>query len=272
MLPRRSPPRRACPPDRRRARRRVTPDSSHPGCAGLQQRATARQLRARWPPTIARDDENSILITIRRRCREQFRAATPLQAGSAVAILGKSGHSEQLRHPAGGHRGDARRDLRQGSRGPLRAGQRAVRALPRTARRQRSSARTIWSSTRGDGAPIHRRRPAGARGGRAAGRSKAWRTSASARRRISSPRACIAIETGAILGLFGISHDITELRLAQETLEQTREALFRSQKMEAVGQLTGGHRARLQQHPRGDSRQPRVAAHPSAERPVRATS
>jgi PAS domain S-box-containing protein len=45
---------------------------------------------------------------------------------------------------------------------------------------------------------------------------------------------------GRILGLFGISHDMTELRQAQETLEQTREALFRSQKMEAVGQLTGG--------------------------------
>ena len=45
---------------------------------------------------------------------------------------------------------------------------------------------------------------------------------------------------GKILGLFGISHDITELRQAHETLEHTREALFRSQKMEAVGQLTGG--------------------------------
>src|SRR5438552_2005543 len=45
---------------------------------------------------------------------------------------------------------------------------------------------------------------------------------------------------GRIVGLFGISHDITELREAQSTLEQTREALFRSQKMEAVGQLTGG--------------------------------
>src|SRR5262252_3117723 len=45
---------------------------------------------------------------------------------------------------------------------------------------------------------------------------------------------------GKIVGLFGISHDITELRHAQETLQQTREALFRSQKMEAVGQLTGG--------------------------------
>jgi signal transduction histidine kinase len=45
---------------------------------------------------------------------------------------------------------------------------------------------------------------------------------------------------GKILGLFGISHDITELRQAHETIEQTREAPFRSQKMEAVGQLTGG--------------------------------
>jgi PAS domain S-box-containing protein len=45
---------------------------------------------------------------------------------------------------------------------------------------------------------------------------------------------------GKILGVFGISHDMTELRQAHETLEQTREALFRAQKMEAVGQLTGG--------------------------------
>jgi PAS domain S-box-containing protein len=45
---------------------------------------------------------------------------------------------------------------------------------------------------------------------------------------------------GKILGLYGISHDITELRKAHETLDQTREALFHAQKMEAVGQLTGG--------------------------------
>jgi PAS domain S-box-containing protein len=45
---------------------------------------------------------------------------------------------------------------------------------------------------------------------------------------------------GQILGLYGISHDITALRRANESLEQTRAALFRSQKMEAVGQLTGG--------------------------------
>jgi PAS domain S-box-containing protein len=46
--------------------------------------------------------------------------------------------------------------------------------------------------------------------------------------------------SGATLGIYGISHDITELRKAQDSLEQTRAALFRSQKMEAIGQLTGG--------------------------------
>ena len=45
---------------------------------------------------------------------------------------------------------------------------------------------------------------------------------------------------GRILGVYGISHDITELREAHVSLERTQEALFRSQKMEAVGQLTGG--------------------------------
>jgi PAS domain S-box-containing protein len=45
---------------------------------------------------------------------------------------------------------------------------------------------------------------------------------------------------GRSLGVYGISHDITELREAHENLERTKEALFRSQKMEAVGQLTGG--------------------------------
>jgi PAS domain S-box-containing protein len=45
---------------------------------------------------------------------------------------------------------------------------------------------------------------------------------------------------GQILGIYGISHDVTELRQARQSLEQAREALFRSQKMEAVGQLTGG--------------------------------
>jgi PAS domain S-box-containing protein len=46
--------------------------------------------------------------------------------------------------------------------------------------------------------------------------------------------------SGQIRGTFGISHDVTELRQANEALELTREALFRSQKLELVGQLTGG--------------------------------
>ena len=45
---------------------------------------------------------------------------------------------------------------------------------------------------------------------------------------------------GEPIGVYGISHDVTELRQAHESLAQTREALFRAQKMEAVGQLTGG--------------------------------
>ena len=45
---------------------------------------------------------------------------------------------------------------------------------------------------------------------------------------------------GTIIGIYGISHDITELKKANESLEQASEALFRAQKMEAVGQLTGG--------------------------------
>ena len=46
---------------------------------------------------------------------------------------------------------------------------------------------------------------------------------------------------GRILGLSTASRTTSpSCRPAHESLEQTREALFRSQKMEAVGQLTGG--------------------------------
>ncbi len=47
-------------------------------------------------------------------------------------------------------------------------------------------------------------------------------------------------DAGKILGFAKITRDITERREAQKALEQTREALFQSQKMEAIGQLTGG--------------------------------
>ena len=45
---------------------------------------------------------------------------------------------------------------------------------------------------------------------------------------------------GALLGFAKVTRDITERRDAQIELERAREALFQSQKMEAIGQLTGG--------------------------------
>ena len=47
-------------------------------------------------------------------------------------------------------------------------------------------------------------------------------------------------EDGQIIGFAKITRDITERQLAQAQLEEAREALFQSQKMDAVGQLTGG--------------------------------
>ena len=45
---------------------------------------------------------------------------------------------------------------------------------------------------------------------------------------------------GALIGFAKITRDITERKRAEETLERTREALVQSQKMEAIGHLTGG--------------------------------
>ncbi|MFL6764125.1 MAG: ATP-binding protein [Sphingomicrobium sp.] len=47
-------------------------------------------------------------------------------------------------------------------------------------------------------------------------------------------------EDGQLLGFAKITRDMTEKREAQLRLEESREQLFRSQKMEALGQLTGG--------------------------------
>ena len=46
--------------------------------------------------------------------------------------------------------------------------------------------------------------------------------------------------SGALLGFAKITRDVTEQRMAAQQLEEAREALFQSQKMDAVGQLTGG--------------------------------
>ena len=47
-------------------------------------------------------------------------------------------------------------------------------------------------------------------------------------------------DNGELLGFAKITRDISERREAQEKLERTREAFLQSQKMEAIGQLTGG--------------------------------
>jgi PAS domain S-box-containing protein len=47
-------------------------------------------------------------------------------------------------------------------------------------------------------------------------------------------------ETGEVIGFAKVTRDVTERRDAQRQLEFAREALMQSQKMEAIGQLTGG--------------------------------
>jgi PAS domain S-box-containing protein len=50
----------------------------------------------------------------------------------------------------------------------------------------------------------------------------------------------IRSENGELIGFVKITRDITEKRQAQEALELAKEELFQAQKMEALGQLTGG--------------------------------
>jgi PAS domain S-box-containing protein len=47
-------------------------------------------------------------------------------------------------------------------------------------------------------------------------------------------------DTGKVTGYAKVTRDVTERREAQQRLEQTRAQLFQAQKMEALGQLTGG--------------------------------
>jgi PAS domain S-box-containing protein len=45
---------------------------------------------------------------------------------------------------------------------------------------------------------------------------------------------------GELIGFAKVTRDVTEQRAAAQQLDEAREALFQSQKMEAIGQLTGG--------------------------------
>jgi PAS domain S-box-containing protein len=47
-------------------------------------------------------------------------------------------------------------------------------------------------------------------------------------------------DAGDIIGFAKITRDITERQKAQRELDETRQALFQSQKLDAIGQLTGG--------------------------------
>ncbi|HEX7876536.1 MAG TPA: PAS domain S-box protein, partial [Sphingobium sp.] len=45
---------------------------------------------------------------------------------------------------------------------------------------------------------------------------------------------------GVLIGFAKITRDLTERRATQQALEEAREAIFQSQKMDAIGKLTGG--------------------------------
>ncbi len=47
-------------------------------------------------------------------------------------------------------------------------------------------------------------------------------------------------DSGELLGFTKITRDLSERKAAEEALEKSREQFFQSQKMEAIGQLTGG--------------------------------
>ena len=50
----------------------------------------------------------------------------------------------------------------------------------------------------------------------------------------------IRADDGTLLGFAKITRDITERKKSERALQEAREALFQSQKMDAIGQLTGG--------------------------------
>ena len=70
--------------------------------------------------------------------------------------------------------------------------------------------------------------------------SEGWRVRKDGNRFWASVVIDAIYDAGELVGFAKITRDLTERREAQLQLEQSREQLFQSQKMEAVGQLTGG--------------------------------
>ncbi len=77
---------------------------------------------------------------------------------------------------------------------------------------------------------------------RAVGRSESegWRVRRDGTRFWASAVLDAIFENGQLVGFAKVTRDMTEWRAAQHELEATREQLFQSQKLETVGQLTGG--------------------------------
>jgi PAS domain S-box-containing protein len=53
-------------------------------------------------------------------------------------------------------------------------------------------------------------------------------------------------EDGKVIGFAKVTRDMTEKRRGQELLDQAREQIFQMQKMESIGQITGGGCPRFQ--------------------------
>ncbi len=64
---------------------------------------------------------------------------------------------------------------------------------------------------------------------------------------------------GSVIGYAKVTRDITERKKAQHDLEQAQQALFQSQKMDAIGQLTGGVAHDFKQSADGDPGKPELA-------------
>jgi PAS domain S-box-containing protein len=70
--------------------------------------------------------------------------------------------------------------------------------------------------------------------------SEGWRRRKDGSRFWASAVVDAIYDEGKLIGFAKITRDLTERQDAQKQLERSRELLFQSQKMEAVGQLTGG--------------------------------